>query len=302
MKPVNSKEAAMYENEVSSAFEILLEEIETIVDQLNQEGARAFSNSKHQEARALLDKAEKVTRFRGKIKNLQKEWMPLETQITRKTAEEIRRSRRNKSRRLQRGLRTPEEEYRRPILEALEKLGGHAQSNDVLNLVRKSIGNSFNKYDKQLLTSSPSTPRWRNTAQWARNGLVNDGLLSRNSPKGIWEITEAGRKVLAESSEDHKIVDILPAKEKGPKALYYLLKVYQLVESKKCDYNEAVAQITKEEKLKSIHTVYDACTRRIKLNTEQFKALLKDHPKLIEHLVRQYPKQETYIKNTIITD
>ncbi len=38
--------------------------------------------------------------------------------------------------------------------------------------------------------------RWRNTAQFARNTMVRKGLLKSNSARGIWEITEAGRRFL----------------------------------------------------------------------------------------------------------
>jgi restriction system protein len=40
------------------------------------------------------------------------------------------------------------------------------------------------------------TPRWRNTAQWARNSLREEGLIRDDSPRGIWEITDKGRQWL----------------------------------------------------------------------------------------------------------
>ena len=49
-------------------------------------------------------------------------------------------------------------------------------------------------------------PRGRNTAQWARNSLREDGLLRddimlahlQHTPRSIWEITEKGRQWLRE--------------------------------------------------------------------------------------------------------
>lgn len=38
--------------------------------------------------------------------------------------------------------------------------------------------------------------RWRNTAQWARKTIVQEGLLASDSPKEIWEITRKGREYL----------------------------------------------------------------------------------------------------------
>lgn len=184
----------MVENEVSSAFEILLEEIETAIEELNQEGARQFSLSDHKKARLLLEKAEAAILFRGKIKDLQIEWRTLETQIGSKTPTEKKRSNIKRKSKLKRGLRTPEEEFKTPILESLIHLGGTASMTDVIIQVEKIMARKLNDYDKQPLLSAPSFPRWRNTVQWARNALVKDGLMANDSPKGIWAITDAGRK------------------------------------------------------------------------------------------------------------
>ena len=45
--------------------------------------------------------------------------------------------------------------------------------------------------------SSPDNLRWRNAAQWARNSMVNDGLMKNDSPRGVWEISDKGRNFLA---------------------------------------------------------------------------------------------------------
>ncbi|MGD0878461.1 MAG: winged helix-turn-helix domain-containing protein [Anaerolineales bacterium] len=190
----------MIENEVSSAFEILLEEIETAIDELNQEGSRQFSQSEHKKARELLEKAEVATVFRGKIKDLQMEWDTLEKQIAPSVPKDRQRSKSKRKRKLQRGLRTPEEVFKIPVLQAILHFGGSADVNDVLTHVGKMKAASLNDYDKQPLPSAPSSPRWRNTAQWARNALVKEGLMANDSPKGVWEITEAGRKTVAGNS------------------------------------------------------------------------------------------------------
>ena len=186
----------MVENEVSSAFEILLEEVETAIEELNQEGARQFSLSDHKKARLLLEKAEATILFRGKIKDLQIEWRTMETQIGSKTPVEKKRFNSKRKSKLKRGLRTPEEEFKTPILESLIHLGGTANMTDVIIQVEKMMTSKLNDYDKQPLLSAPSFPRWRNTVQWARNALVKDGLMANDSPKGIWAITDAGRKAV----------------------------------------------------------------------------------------------------------
>jgi len=51
--------------------------------------------------------------------------------------------------------------------------------------------------DWEMLPNGRSI-RWRNTAQWARYRMIQAGLLAPDSPRGIWEITEAGRAYLRE--------------------------------------------------------------------------------------------------------
>ena len=72
--------------------------------------------------------------------------------------------------------------------------------NDVLDKIGIRMSHKLNTYDHQPLPSDPTILRWRNTAQWARAAMVKEGLLSANSPRGVWEITDGGRRFL----EQHK--------------------------------------------------------------------------------------------------
>ncbi|KUK31071.1 MAG: Uncharacterized protein XD63_1668 [Thermoanaerobacterales bacterium 50_218] len=60
----------------------------------------------------------------------------------------------------------------------------------------------LNEYDLQPLPSTPEQARGRNTAQWCRYTMVSEGLLKPDSPRGVWEITETGRKQLLEEEND----------------------------------------------------------------------------------------------------
>jgi hypothetical protein len=102
--------------------------------------------------------------------------------------------------RLAKGLRTPESAFVLPILQALQELGGQASMQQVLEKVGAAMGNQLRDVDYQPLKSDPNRPRWNNTAQWARNTMVAEGLLRNNSPRGIWEIADAGRKFLRTKS------------------------------------------------------------------------------------------------------
>ena len=58
----------------------------------------------------------------------------------------------------------------------------------------------FDNIEEHLLASDSDMPRRRNSAQWARNTMRQEGLLKDDSPHGTWEITEAGRARLTEGS------------------------------------------------------------------------------------------------------
>ncbi|MGQ9498709.1 MAG: winged helix-turn-helix domain-containing protein [Desulfotomaculales bacterium] len=98
--------------------------------------------------------------------------------------------------RLRKGLRTPESAYYLPILRVLCDMGGSAKMHDVLAKVGEAMKPVLRDVDYQLLASDPDMPRWRNAAQWARYSVVKEGLLKADSPRGIWEITDAGREYL----------------------------------------------------------------------------------------------------------
>jgi len=99
-------------------------------------------------------------------------------------------ARRKQHGKLPRGLKTPQAAYRRPILEAVDDLGGSARVSQVLELVEGKMRSSLNEYDHQKLASG--TIRWCKTAQWARLDLVRDGFLKSDSPSGLWEISHKG--------------------------------------------------------------------------------------------------------------
>lgn len=98
--------------------------------------------------------------------------------------------------RLPPGLITPAEAFTLPILRALQALGGRAQMQQVLEKVGAEMKKQLREVDHTPLPSDPKRPRWKNNVQWARNTMVVDGLLKKDSPHGIWEITDAGIRYL----------------------------------------------------------------------------------------------------------
>ncbi len=80
-------------------------------------------------------------------------------------------------------------------------MGGKGETGAVLNRVRVLMWDVLKPVDDQPLPSTPRMPRWRNAAQWARNRMVQEGLLASDSPRGVWEITATGRRWLAENPD-----------------------------------------------------------------------------------------------------
>ncbi len=180
---------------VVAAFEILLEEIEAEIDFINRVGANSFERRDYDRAKEALENAGKLTSFRDKTATLRKEWETI-SMVEVDEDEEVVRAQRQNLGRLQRGLRTQEEAYYKPILQALLELGGSERMSVTLDRVEEIMRGTLKDVDYEPLSSSPDTLRWRNAAQWARNTMVNEGFLKKDSPRGIWEISEKGRKFL----------------------------------------------------------------------------------------------------------
>ncbi|NUQ62202.1 MAG: hypothetical protein HUU20_06925 [Pirellulales bacterium] len=84
-----------------------------------------------------------------------------------------------------------------PILKALADMGGSGVMSEVLERGRRSMKGVLRDVDFEPLASDPDLPRWRNTACWARNAMVKEGLLKSDSRRGIWEMSDTGRRLLA---------------------------------------------------------------------------------------------------------
>ena len=185
---------------VSSAFEMLSEEVEAEIDFVNGVGAKAFGNRDYDKAKEALERAGVLTAFRDKVATLRKEWEALAAVAEREEDEETKAERRNLGK-LRKGLRTPTEAYYLPILRVLDKMGGSGKVAEVLDRVGAIMKPVLKDVDYEPLASNPDNLRWRNAAQWARNNMVNEGLLKADSPRGFWEIADKGRATLQDAGK-----------------------------------------------------------------------------------------------------
>lgn len=93
------------------------------------------------------------------------------------------------------GTILPEPSYDVPMLEALVEAGGRAPKSEVIDAVGQKVAEILTPVDREMLGNEE---RWKKRIQFRRLKLVEQGLIMRGSPRGIWEITDRGEAKLAE--------------------------------------------------------------------------------------------------------
>ncbi len=221
---------------VLAAFDVLIEEMEDALKSIHQAGANALEAGNYERAQRAIEQARRAVLLGENIAALKEEWKDFERmfsehadpeQHTPRAVSAQRQTRKSPSPakprsvvhpepspqvgrliagRIRKGLRTPEPAFFRPILQALSDLGGSAKRSDVFHLLEHSMRNVLKPIDFQTLSSEAEQVRWQNSAQWARNLMVKEGLLQADSPVGLWEITEKGREFLQITSDTDGLV------------------------------------------------------------------------------------------------
>lgn len=184
---------------VQLAFEILLEEVEQEAQLVNNLGSHAFLAGDYERVEEARVHGIKLIELRAAVAELQSRWqeLSLRFRVLPDEVEAIKAPKRNLGR-IEHGARTQEDVFWLPILQALVVMGGSGRVREVLDRVETSLRGVLNEVDYQPIKSEPGTTRWHNTARWARNQLTREGLLRDDSPRGVWEITDAGRRYLKE--------------------------------------------------------------------------------------------------------
>ena len=92
------------------------------------------------------------------------------------------------------GPKLPQKEFRVPLLLGLLQLGGSAPAKTVRGVMEPIMAPRLSAGDYESVATGD--PRWWNAICWERSDLVKDGLLRDDTDRGIWEISEKGRKYL----------------------------------------------------------------------------------------------------------
>jgi restriction system protein len=142
---------------IDAAFEMLLEELETEIDLVNNAGAKAFLAGNYRRVEAAKAQAVKVTEFREQIADLQRQWQDMMASFNPEHGDsgddELTRATRRDLGRLRRGVRTPEAAYRIPILQTLVEAGGSGTARDILACVEAKMGHVLGEADYEALPS-----------------------------------------------------------------------------------------------------------------------------------------------------
>lgn len=197
----------MTDKEVVPAFDMLLEELETIIPELNNQGKKLMDEMEYTEAKKIIAKAEAVIAFQGKVRSLKDEWVQMEVPATKIVLKQPikkqpgKKIKRVTTTKLKEGKRTRNEEFRMPILQELVEAGGSLSFSKLISQLEKTMRGQFTEDDLKSLPSDGKTIRWINNVGWAKKPLLDAGYLSDTAPKGTWEITDAGRDALAYSKK-----------------------------------------------------------------------------------------------------
>ncbi len=85
-------------------------------------------------------------------------------------------------------------EFRKPLLRTIYEMGGSARTRDLYPVMEKHMTAVLLPGD--FKNFSFGDRRWRNSIRRERLKLVNEGYLRDDSPRGIWELSEKGSKLI----------------------------------------------------------------------------------------------------------
>jgi hypothetical protein len=92
------------------------------------------------------------------------------------------------------GAKTPQGEFRAPILKILKARGGRADRSFVLRELERVLAGKLTAFDKQDIKSG--TIRWQKSAEWEVSTMRQEGLLlpRSDSPHGVWCLSATGER------------------------------------------------------------------------------------------------------------
>ena len=96
--------------------------------------------------------------------------------------------------------RLPQKEFREPLLQVIHELGGSAHVHDLRPTLRERMESRLLPGDFEHV--SGGVERWWNAACWVRQELVNEGYFRKDSPRGVWALSEKGVALVESKSKE----------------------------------------------------------------------------------------------------
>ena len=184
-------------NDVGEALDLLSDTLTEEEARIREEGAEAMKSGAYDTATEVIEFAKQLLAFQGRVAALAEEWEEIENARDAATPEVQEIVSKKFFGKKRKGIITTQEEYCQPLLEVLDEMGGRGPTDEVLDRLGEKMKGVLKPVDYEHHKSDTNSIRWRNTAQWARNKMVNsDGRMKKGSPRGIWEISSKGRKWL----------------------------------------------------------------------------------------------------------
>lgn len=99
-------------------------------------------------------------------------------------------------------------DYDRLVLRTVFDLGGAATPADVLSDLERQLSNGLTRGERAELASGAI--QWHSNVRSAAIRLKRKGFLDGDSPRGIWEISEAGKRICEADQNSAKIEPSAP--------------------------------------------------------------------------------------------
>lgn len=92
------------------------------------------------------------------------------------------------------GQKTPQRDFREPLLRILAKHGGKADRGQALRELEGVMADRLTEFDRSDIKSG--TIRWQKSAEWEVSTMRQEGLLlpQARSPRGVWCLSEVGER------------------------------------------------------------------------------------------------------------
>jgi predicted DNA-binding transcriptional regulator AlpA len=103
------------------------------------------------------------------------------------------------------GKKLPQKALRLPLLQAVLKLGGSARVWELRGEMEKKVAPLLGPADYRAVSSGE--PRWWNAICWERADLVREGVFANDGERGVWKLTEEGRKVAKSAAFEQTLID-----------------------------------------------------------------------------------------------